>query len=264
MRTILVGFLFFFALFYSRAQPNIARQWMDMIEFANQQSHWHDPIQARNFYHAGIVMHDAWAVFEPAANTFFLGQTLDGFSCPFNGIATPADVEAAQEMAMGFAMYRLMLHRYQYSSGVPQIFSGLNSVMTQLGYNPSNTSVDYSDGDPAKLGNYLGQKIIQFALQDGANEVGNYLNIFYQGVNQELFLDPGLPQPDYFSVNPNRWQGVAIFCLIEGNDVCPGYEHLGPEWGNVSPFSYMKMTMYCKCETVFSINSTTTAERLLC
>ena len=40
-------------------------------------------IHARNLFHTSVAMYDAWAVFEPEADTYFLGKEVHGFRVPF-------------------------------------------------------------------------------------------------------------------------------------------------------------------------------------
>ena len=59
-------------------------------------------------------------------------------------------------------------------------------MMNRLGYDTAVTSTDYQSGDPASLGNYIASCIIEFGMQDGANEDILYLNRFYQSVNPPM------------------------------------------------------------------------------
>ena len=60
-------------------------------------------VHARNLYHHSIIAYDAWAAFDPAKKTFFLGDTLHGFYCAFDGIPIPEDIDSAREIAISFA-----------------------------------------------------------------------------------------------------------------------------------------------------------------
>ena len=98
------------------------------------------------------------------------GQAISGFSCPFNGIAAPADAQIARNQTISFACYRLLTERFQSSPGAGPSQAKFDSLMAVLGYDKTFTSTDYSTGSPAALGNYIGQCIISYGLQDGANE----------------------------------------------------------------------------------------------
>jgi hypothetical protein len=150
---------------------------------------------------------------------------------------------AAQEKAISYAAYRTLWNRYTIfapGANLLTIQGYLNDRMAQLGYDTGITSTDYSDGDPAKLGNYIAAKLQEFALQDGSNQQGNYANLQYQPINGQL--QPAFPgNPSV--VDPNRWQALVLSQCIDQNNIpieCPpgtGTPALSHEWGNVTPFS---------------------------
>ena len=111
-------------------------------------------------------------------------------------------------------------------------------LMSELGYDSDNASVDYSTGDPAALGNHIAQTIIDFGLQDGSNESQDYANNFYEPVNVPLNtqLSGGVDS----ITDPNRWQPLTFDTFIDqSGNVIEGNtpDFLSPEWGNVIPFS---------------------------
>ena len=205
-------------------------------------------VHARNLFHCSLSMYDAWAVYDATAEPFLLGNTWGNFFCPFNGIAVPdneSDRRAAQEEAMSYAMYRTLKSRYL--SGAPAanyltILGYIETQMDSLGYDETITSTDYSDGDPAKLGNYIAAKIQEFALQDGSNQQFNYANQYYSPINGVLAAQyPGNP----YCEDPNRWQPLYLSVCTDQSTppiVIPcspteGTPALSHEWGNVTPFS---------------------------
>ncbi|GJM34053.1 MAG: hypothetical protein DHS20C18_30540 [Saprospiraceae bacterium] len=191
-------------------------------------------------------MYDAWAVFDDVAEPFFLGKTVHGFSCPFDGIAPPADLKAAREEAISYAMFRILSHRFQNAPSATAIKAELDQLMDDLGYDRSFTSLDYSTGSPAALGNYIADEIIQFGLQDGANEANTYANEYYTPVNSPLVTDlPGNPDIE----DLNRWQPLTLDVFIDqSGNVIPlsTPDFLSPEWGKVVPFSLSEddLTIY--------------------
>src|SRR5262249_53611932 len=112
-----------------------------------------------------------------------------------------------------------------------------DSLMSVLGFDPADTSTDYSSQSPAALGNYLGHQLIAYGLQDGANESGSYANQHYLPVNPALIVAlPGNPR----IVDPNRWQPLALDTIIDQNgNVLPENitKFLSAEWGAVTPFA---------------------------
>lgn len=251
-------------------QENVARLWnetqLNSIKFDMPRP----TVQARNLYHAAIAMYDSWAVYNDNSETVLLGKTLGGYTCPFDGIVIPEDVQAAQEEAMSYAMFRLMAHRYQLAPGVVSIYGMMNATMTQLGYNPGITSIDYSDGSPAKLGNYIAYHIIQYGFQDGSNEAANYASQYFIQVNSlsDHYLAMSSQLGQYLPGNPlilspNHWQTLSLSenCAQGGEvgDTCVWVPNtppqLTPEWGNVVPFSLTPddLTIFQKPEGDFKV-----------
>lgn len=58
--------------------------------------------------------------------------------------------------------------------------------MDTLGYDHKIVSRDYSNGDPAALGNAIAACILEYGLQDGSNEINNYAIKRYKPVNDSL------------------------------------------------------------------------------
>ena len=229
----------------SAQQNSVARQWSETQLSCIRKYFAKPTVHARHLSHVSVAMFDAWAVYDDEAQPYFLGQTWGGFNCPFNGIPMPADGDliAAQEKAISYAAYRTLWNRYTIfapGANLLTIQGYLNDRMASLGYDTGITSIDYSDGDPAKLGNYIAAKLQEFALQDGSNQQNNYANLQYQPINGQL--QPAFPgNPSV--VDPNRWQALVLTQCIDQNNIpieCPagtGTPALSHEWGNVTPFA---------------------------
>jgi hypothetical protein len=219
------------------AQHSVARRWNEMMLTAIRNDFARPPMHARNLFHLSAGMYDAWAVYDNTASTWMLGKTNGQFYCEFDRITPPADAAAAQKEAISFAAYRIILHRFANSPGKVLIFQKAKDLMIELGYNPDLTSIDYSDGLPSSMGNFIGKAIIDFGLQDGSNESNFYRSQFYAAVNPPLIIvDPGNP----FIIDPNRWQPLFLETFIDqnGNTVPSGAANfLAPEWGGVTPFA---------------------------
>lgn len=217
------------------AQHSVARQWNDALLTAISNDKAFPTIQARNLFHTSIALYDAWAVYgDGPEQTYLLGKTVNGFTVPFDGVPRPDDVEEARHEAMSYAAYRLIAHRFASSPGAGTMFNYISTLMIQLGYDPNFTSTDYTDGNPAALGNYIAQQLIQFGLQDGANERDSYRSRYYTPLNPSL--DPSLPGHNGL-IDPNFWQPLK---LGEYDDF------LTPEWGSMMPFALSEedLTMY--------------------
>jgi hypothetical protein len=225
------------SFFFGNAQEqSVARQWDEVVLQAIRNDQARPTIHARNLFHIHAAMYDAWALFDDTAKTYLVGQSLNGFNSSFNGIQSPTNIQVAQEEAISYAVYRMLINRYQYSPNYSNTLTMANFVMLGLGYSTSITSTDYSDGDPAKLGNYIASQYIAYGNQDGANQLLNYANQYYIPANSPL-----LP---VFAGNPNisqinRWQPLNLANFVDQNGFpgLPTPAALSPEWGNVKPFS---------------------------
>jgi hypothetical protein len=219
------------------AQHSVLRQWNDAMLTAIRRDLARPTVQARNLFHFSVAGYDSWAVYDPGARPFFLGQTHGGYTCPFQGIAPPVDIAGARNATASYAIWRLLKHRFANSPGAAQATQMFDSLLTVLGYDTTFVSTDYSGGSPAALGNYLGQSLIDFGLQDGSNEQFSYAYQHYEPVNPPLIV--AMPS-DSTLVDCNRWQPLALSVFIDQNgNTIPGNtpRFLTPEWGAVVPFA---------------------------
>ena len=218
------------------AQHSVAREWNEALLQAIRTDFARPTVHARNLFHSSIAMYDAWAVYDTVASTFMLGQEVGGFHCAFDGVDPPAEPRAAREEALSYAVYRLLSHRFANSPGAGEALPRFAALFDSCGYNASDASTDYASGSPAALGNYIGQCLIEFGYQDGANEQNGYANRHYRPTNPPLA--PPLPgNPDV--VDPNRWQPLILEAFVGQSGIPSGRqpEFLSPEWGKVIPFA---------------------------
>lgn len=230
------------ALFLSFTQVqaqdhSVARRWNEVLLESIRNDFARPTVHARNLFHTGFALYDSWAIFDPVADTYMLGKVVNGYDCPYNGIATPTDVQAAQEETMSYAAYRLLSHRFSISpnAGLSQYM--FDTLMANLGYDINFTSVDYSTGSYAALGNYLAENIIAYGLLDASNEENNYDNQYYLTANEPLLpMFPGNPD----MTDPNRWQPLTLQVFIDqSGNVYPinTPAFVGAEWGSVPGFA---------------------------
>ena len=215
----------------------MARQWNEAFLQAIRKDLARPTVQARNLFHFSIALYDAWAAYDNTAGTYLLGHTVSGYTCPFAGMPAPGDLQAAREETISYAAYRLLRERFQNSPGASQSLARFDSLMAVHGYSTAFTSTDYSTGSPAALGNYIGQSIIAYGLQDGSNESFNYAYQHYGPVNRPLIV---ATHGDTTLDDPNRWQPLALTSFIDQNgNILPGTTppFLTPEWGAVTPFA---------------------------
>ncbi len=238
LRQILfAGICLLIGLPLANAQQSVARQWNEVLLQDIREDFARPPVHARNLYHVALAMYDSWAAYDPTAEPYLLGKTVGNYTCPFDGVPVPADLQAAEEEAISFAVYRLLLIRFNFFS--PNSFAAYNRanlLMQQLGYDINKTSTDYVNGGPAELGNYVAQCITLMGYQDGANELSNYANQAYTPVNPPLPMNQA---GNTSMVDPNRWQPLQLVTAIDqnGNPVPSTQKFQSPEWGSVTPFA---------------------------
>ncbi len=239
LKTCILSACFIFTLpAVSTSQDHsIAQEWNEVLLESIRNDLARPTVHARNLWHTSAAMYDIWSVFHPECEPYLLGKVIQGISTPFDGFTVGPNPDAQIEEAISFAIYRILSQRFRFS---PEGFNAqlrFNNYMTELGYDINNTSQDYSTGSAAALGNYIGQKYLDFGLQDGANELLFYTNAYYQPVNDPLVMQQsGNPT----ITDPDRWQPLTLDVFIDqsGNEIpfnTPPF--LSPEWGNVIPFS---------------------------
>ena len=215
----------------------IPRQWNELLLESIRRDLARPTVHARNLYHTSAAMWDAWAIYNAEGCPFLLGETVDGFNCPFDGFAATGDLNENLETTISYAMYQILSHRFGNSNNGDLLQTAYDFHMFELGHDIGFTSTNYSNGSAAALGNYIGQCYINFGLQDNSNEQNQFDNIAYQPVNDPLIVDyPGNDLMTDF----NRWQPLTLEIFIDqSGNVIPGStpDFLSPEWGQVSPFA---------------------------
>lgn len=245
MRTLTISIVFGFlciSLSGNAQNESVAREWNNLVLEAIRNDFARPTVHARNLFHHSIISYDAWAAYDPSKSKYFLGDTINGYICAFNGIDIPLDVHAAREEAISFASFRFIQNRYASSPSYAATYNMILSQMINNGYDVSITSTDYLNDGPAALGNYLAEQIQLFGYTDGSNELGDYGNLFYDQANPPIVMSqPGNPDIQ----DPNRWQAITLAIAIDqaGNPILSTPESLSPEWGEVHPFS-LDTSMY--------------------
>ena len=252
--TVLVFLCF---LVVSAAAQSVARQWNEEVLNGIRNDFARPTVHARNLFHTSVAMYDVWAVFDPYADTFFLGKTVGDYTCSFNGFSTSENVSEARSKAISYAVYRIILHRFENAPRQVEISESVNSLMADLEYDVSFTSTNYESGDAAALGNYIAEQIIAFGLQDGSNEALDYENQFYQPLNEPLNTDI---TGNGDMTHPNNWQPLKVENYVDqSGNVIPGGQppFLSPEWGSVTPFSLRDedKTIYSVSDSEYTVYS---------
>ena len=221
----------------TREGPPVARQWNEVALESIRNDYARPTVHARNLFHISAAMYDAWAAYSNSASTYLLGKQLDGFACDPSSFPTPGDITAAREEAISYAVYRLILHRFEDSPGADFIAAAAGDLMSRLGFDTDDTSLAYTSGSPSALGNFVADCYIRHGLQDGSNEQNDYANTSYTPVNPAIApRDPGNPD----IVDLDRWQPISLTVFIDqaGNEIDDNEpDFLSPEWGSVRAFA---------------------------
>lgn len=219
-------------------EHSVARQWNEELLHAIRNDFARPTVHARNLFHVSAAMYDCFAIINPTADTYLIGNELNSFDSTFEGFSLTSGIneEAALSEAISYTAYRMLRHRFRFSPGGQELLDAFDQKMNDLGFDIGNTSQDYQSGSPAALGNFIADQYIQYGLLDGSQEEFDYANAFYAPINPPLNpAEPGNPE----IVNLNRWQPLAIDGFIDqsGNPVVGAIPFLSPEWGEVWPFA---------------------------
>lgn len=220
-----------------KAQHSVAREWNEMLLTSIRNDFARPTVHARNLFQISAAMFDAWAILNPdKANTYLIGNTLNGFSSSFAGFTASGSLEDQMEEAISYAAYRMLLQRFAFSPNRDELLAQITALMEGMGYDPSITSVDFSTGSAAALGNYIALEYLNYGLTDGSQEEFDFANLYYQPVNEPL--EPEKPGNPNIS-DLNRWQPLSLESFIDqsGNLILTAPKFLSPEWGNVYGFS---------------------------
>lgn len=203
---------------------SIARRWDEQILASIRRDLPRPTVHARNLYHLSAAMWDAWAAYDTTADGVFVNER-----------QTAADPDAARKEAISYAAFRILTRRYQKASGGAVSAACYRAVMTDLGYNPDDTT---DTGDtPRALGNRIAKAVLAYGDADGSNEAANYADLTpFTSPNPPLVVDsPGITMND-----PSIWQPLNLSVAATQNGIVlpagtQGY--IGSNWGGVKPFA---------------------------
>ena len=145
------------------------------------------PVQARNLLSYAVCMYDAWAAYDTNAVGFI-----------YHGKHTAADVAAARNEAISYAVYRMMVERLAYSRTATNQMARNPDFMTAMGYDPNNTSRDTSTA--AGVGNSIYDAVSAWFLNDGARQTN--------GTPYPIANPPAPVYPDYPVGNSRHYNFV--------------------------------------------------------
>jgi hypothetical protein len=201
----------------AQAEDTIVVKWNEAALQAIRDTRPGPPIVARMLAITHTCMYDAWAAYDSVA----VGTRLGG------SFRQPREERtlANKTKAMSFAAYRALVDLF------PTEQAKFQTVMTQLGYDPTDTSTDTST--PSGVGNVACQAVLDYRHQDGSNQLGGYSDYTgYMPVNT----------PDQIN-DPNRWQPLRIGDKTQ--------QFIAPHWGNVIPFALKRQDQFAPKEPNF-------------
>lgn len=242
----IICFLIFTAVCGSssaQTDHSVARLWNEIVLQGIRGDESRPTVHARNLFQISAAMYDAWAVFDPEASCYFLGQTHRGFHIPYpiDFKINQNELENEREKAISHAAFGLIKHRFEESIGWRIVRAKSLELMAELGFDPEFVSTDYTIDGAGALGNYIAEQIIQFGFVDGSNELNNYTPRHYSPSNGPVINNqPGTNN----IVDPNKWQPIQFADIsFLGQGVGPVFQPGGipdfvtPEWGQVYSFA---------------------------
>lgn len=201
---------------------SIARTWNEQNLAAIRLDFPNPAVHARNLFHTSVAMWDAWAAYDTNALGYLHCES-----------ANSTDVAAARRVAISYAAYRVLAHRYSYSVSSNATHAALATQMGNLGFDANYTST--TDSTPAALGNRIAATVLSFSASDRSNEASNYSDPAYAPVNNPLILSlAGTSLND-----PNRWQPLAFEVAFTQNGLIASQIQIfvASHWGSVRPFT---------------------------
>jgi hypothetical protein len=203
---------------------SIARRWNELLLDSIRRDIPKPGLHARNLFHASAAMYDAWATYDDTADGYYYAER-----------TTAADKDGARAVAISYAAYRVLAHRYAAASGGPTSVACYDAFMERLGLDPAD---EHTDGDdPAAVGNRVAAAVLAATQDDGANETDAYADTtMYAAANPPLTVDrPGTPATD-----PDVWQELNLAQAETQNGLILDagiQKYIGPNWGYVTPFA---------------------------
>lgn len=210
---------------FCRPSTSVVRVWNDAVLDAIRRDFPAPTVHARNLYHLSAVSWDAWASYDSSASGLFVTDRVD---------IDDDRRETARSVAISYASYRLLTHRYAQSTGADESLAQFDDTMVELCL---STDLDRLEPDsPAAWGLAIADTVIDESRNDGSNEPSNYVDLNYASVNPPLVVNESGTE----MVDPNRWQPLSLAVQVTQNglEVPSGVqEFIGPSWGMVTPFA---------------------------
>lgn len=210
---IAMGLFALSALPPAHAADTVVVKWNNVALQAIRDTHPGPPIVARMLAITNNCIYDAWAAYDGVAVGTRLGGTL----------RQPMSERTMQNKskALSFAAYRALVDLF------PTEQAKFADLMSQLGYDPNDTSNDTSM--PSGVGNVACKAVLDYRHQDGANQLGN----LHAGAYSDYTDYVPVNDPDHIN-DPNHWQPLRV---PDGHGGFVVQKFIAPHWGRVIPFA---------------------------
>ena len=186
----------------------VVTQWNEAALEAIRVTHPGPPVVARALAITHTCIYDAWAAYNKKAKGTRYGNSLHRPSSE--------STDANKEKAISYAARQCLSDLFPSETG------SFNSLMTSLGYDPSDNTTNLKS--PAGVGNVAAKAVLNFRHHDGSNQLGD--------------LNPGA-YTDYTGYNPvntptqindpNHWQPLQVGANVQ--------KFIAPHWGKVTPYA---------------------------
>ncbi len=209
--------------------PTAAHFWNEVLLDAIRRDLPRPTVHARNLFYLSIAFWDIWAIYDQETGALPYLTTE-----PDHIVAEP---DVARSIAISYAAYRLLTHRFANSPNATTTLRDLRFAMDDLALDRNFTS---TEGDsPAAVGNRVAAEIIAYGATDGANEAGDYADPTYQAVNMPLIV----AIPGTTMAFPNRWQPLSLEFFFTQNGIplpITVQKFVGSHWDDVTPFALVR------------------------
>ncbi|GGA27086.1 DUF6851 domain-containing protein [Okeania sp. KiyG1] len=139
------------------ASPSISVLWDRAVQQAVINTSPGPTVASRAYGIVHTATYDAWSAYDPLATSTQLGDNLQR--------PQSENTDANKTEAMSFSAYRVLSELF------PTQVEIFNEVMTELGFDPNNTTTDTTT--PAGIGNVSAEALLTFRRNDGSNQLGN-------------------------------------------------------------------------------------------
>lgn len=177
-----------------------------------------------NFFYFLVVMWDVWVVYgDEFVQQFFFKEKI---------VVDLVVVKVVCEEVMSYVVFCLFSWCFVNLEGVVIVILSLVNQFWLLGFDLQNMFIVGSI--LVVFGNCIVEVYIDFGLNDGFNEVNDYVNCFYQLVNDFFIFELG---GNMILINENCWQLILfVDGFVDQLNILIGiliFEFFGFEWGEV-------------------------------